>query len=261
MSEADRHRLLDEIALVTASLEDARAEHGRGELDDEGLAAISSRDRARLAALRTEHAAAGDDVQARSATAGPPPSAARPGAADPAAVSTPAARSGVWLWLGLTSLAAVLVVVATALLVSSTTPSSSAQIGARLSQADALAARGKLAEALPVYGAVLRLDPRQPEALAQSGWLTFEAGEAAHSSQLVAKGEAQVSEAVALAPRAFAGHLYLGVIDLTAHNDSARALDQLTLFLKLKPPARWVRRAKPYIDKAAASQRVAPPSA
>ena len=59
-------------------------------------------------------------------------------------------------------------------------------------------------------------------------------------------------EAVALAPKDYAPRLYLGVIELLGNANPKAALRQFTAFGALDPPAKWVTKAQPYIDKAKA---------
>lgn len=67
---------------------------------------------------------------------------------------------------------------------------------------------GHEAEAVGLYDEVLRLDPRQPVALADRGWLERLAGEDARSDKAVAIGDASIARAVALDPSYADAHAY-----------------------------------------------------
>ena len=253
MAEAERRRLRSAIVDLEGSLADAEAEHLSGELDTDSFTAIGQRDRERLAELVAELASLGDED---------PPSLYVP--EHPAEVVSVGpgrarlARVVVWIVLGLVLVglvAGIVVVVAR-----SAAPSRSQQVSALLVRADALEAQGRLSEALPLYGQVLAIEPRQPNALAQSGWITFTAGRQAGSTALMASGENLVRDALGADPTLAAGHLYLGVIDLLGAQDPQAALTQFQAFLDLKPSAYWRRVAAPYITQAADLAGVAVPA-
>ena len=244
MSDLERDRLRDERRLLLASLEDAAAEHAAGELDEASMVELIERDQARLAEV--ERALADFDVEPEDAASTP----VRP------TDDTDHLAGGHRRW-GLLVVGALAIIVALVVILvargGTGSTASPAQISALLAQGDTLAQRGKVAEALAVYSRVLALDPLQPEALSQSGFLTFEAGLSTASPQLTGRGEAQVREAAALAPKDFAPRLYLGVIELLGNADPKTALKEFAAFKALHPPAKWVRRAQPYIDKATAA--------
>ena len=263
MGEGAARRLRDEIAMVEASLADARLEAERGELDDESLSAIEARDRARLAELQAQ---LGATAEPTGQPAGALPDPPRPEEDVSGGTSR---RRRLWVVAagGVVLAAAVLAVVLIAAprgpgqsATGSVTPTQATKIDQLLSQAASLVQSGKVGEALPLYHQVLTIDPNQPEALAQSGWLTFEAGSAASSSALMARGEAEVRAAVSADPGLFAGHLYLGVIELMGEGNPSAALGEFTKFLALKPPAYWVGVAQPYMARAASEAGVAVPT-
>ena len=243
MSGDERRRLLDECRLLEASLADAVDEHAAGELDDMGLEKITARDRRRLAEV--QQALVDLDVVDAELPA------VAPSSTEPHAVARPRRR-----W-GLLVLGALAIFVSIGALVvsqgSQQVPPTKSEVATLLVRADLLAQKGKVSEALALYSQVLAADPTQAEALAQSGFLTFEAGFSASSSQLVARGEAQVRQAAALAPKDYAPRLYLGVIELLANADPAAALKEFSAFTALHPPTKWVKKAQPYIDKAQAA--------
>ena len=246
MSADERRRLLDERRLLEASLDDVTSEHAAGELEDGAFDQLIERDRRRLADVEAALALLDDREDLE-------PKVEVPGADDEHGSRVPRRRRWVLLAVG-----AVAIFLAVGAIVvhrdtrSSTT--STAEVRVLLAQADTDAQKGKVSEALALYSQVLAADPTQPEALAQSGFLTFEAGLSAASPQLTARGEAQVREAVALAPKDYAPRLYLGVIELLGNANPTAALKQFAAFRALDPPAKWVTKAQPYIDKANADR-------
>ena len=253
MTAADRRRLLDQISLIRASLADAQLEHQAGELDDASFAEITERDTTRLAELEADLAELPEEIEDTS------PSPAEPAVAEveDGAVEPPA-RRGRRLWLLIVGLVLIAlgasVLLANVLSRTTAQPTSTqAQVHALLQAADVKVAKGDVAGGLATYRQVLGLDPTQPQALAESGWLTFEAGVAARSATLIARGEAEVKASIQAAPNYYASRLYLGVIELLANQDPAAAMVQFNQFEALSPPARWRTTAQPYIDKAKAA--------
>ncbi|MEI8051103.1 MAG: hypothetical protein WCI12_06680 [Actinomycetes bacterium] len=255
----DPDHLADEAGLLEAALSDAAEEFASGDLDAETFRALTERDTARLDEVRREIAALGAAEVIED------------GDLDVEAIGlNRSRRRRRFLGLGLVAVVAggaimlVATVVAPRLSGQSSSGSISTsrpqQIRSLLDQAATLVERGKVAEALPVYAHVLSLDPKQPEALAQSGWLTFEAGLVAGNSVVMAKGESQIRAVVKSAPNAYAGHLYLGVVELLRHDDATASLAELATFLDLKPPAKWVAQAQPYLEKAASKAGVSVPT-
>lgn len=240
MAEQDRRALLDEQELLNASIVDAREEAAAGELPAEDLARIEERDSARLLEVRSLLEALG-----------PEPT---PTAKVPTTVPKRSSRSTKTKVLGGLS-ALVLISGAIILIVALTSPpapSAAAQQRVQLDRAASLVQTGKITDALRIYGRVLAADSTQPEALAQSGWLTFEAGAQANDAKVMAKGEALIRSALNVAPRFAAARLYLGVIDLVAAKDPNAALEQFQAFVDLQPSSYWLRVAQPYMEQAAA---------
>jgi tetratricopeptide (TPR) repeat protein len=266
MSELTRQRLASERSLLLKSMRDADAEHEAGELGDDAHAAIVERDRARIAAIEATLAA----FEVDAATPSPEPSAAvigepEPGRADRGPDDGPERRR---TWLRRNRLVVGLVAVVVALsgvivvlaVDRSSSPSSATQIATLLNTADNDVQQGKIAEALIAYTKVLSTDPTQPHALAQAGWLSYEAGAESGSTAVMERGEAEVRSSVAADPSLFAGHLYLGAILLLSHDDPTGALSEFKEFLALKPPATWVKKAQPYLAKAASEAGVPVPT-
>ncbi|MHB8263451.1 MAG: cytochrome c-type biogenesis protein CcmH [Acidimicrobiales bacterium] len=133
------------------------------------------------------------------------------------------------------------------------------EIQRRLAQASAAESAGHDVTALSLYHDVLAADPHQPQALAESGWITYETGIYSGQSKLTKAGEAQVKEALAISPGSYAPHLYLGTIYFQRGN-LPQALGQYTEFLKDHPPKAIAGRAAPFLKEAFAKAGKALPA-
>ena len=232
------HHLEGEISLLERSLLDAQQEFDRGELDAQRYIKLRDRDQAMIERLRAQIAESSVSPREESDAVGQDGRVGRSLSKKLAIVLLllVVAISGVVLWF---------------VLGTNTSPNAQRDaIVTMLNQADNQVQHGKPAEALVLYNAVLKLDPTQSQALAQSGWLTFEAGMVANSKPLVAHGDALVSEATIVDPKLYAAHLYRGVIDLVAKHDAKGALVQFAAFRALHPPAKWQSLAQKYIAQA-----------
>jgi tetratricopeptide (TPR) repeat protein len=141
----------------------------------------------------------------------------------------------------------------------SITLSRSQQTGRTLAQAATLESQGNAVEAVKLYQSVLRRDPTQEQALAEVGWLEFEAGAEARDATLLALGERQEQKAEDVDPGAFAPHLYLGSMSL-AQGDAADAVTQYRQFLADGPPRATVASAAVFITRAFSDAHLAPPA-
>jgi tetratricopeptide (TPR) repeat protein len=221
----DAANLGDEIELLARSLEDARAEHARGELDDASLAAIERRDGARLADARASLAALG---------------AATPSAPRPATSAAGPRRRPRWL-LGVA--AGCLVVAVGAVALAAADPfagpapagsTASGKVHGLLLVGEVLVGSDHPLRALTAFDAALRLAPRNPEALVESGWLRYEAlGLGHHRPAEIARGAATLRRAVRLAPHDAAAHLYFGIVLFQHDRDATAARAQLLAALAL----------------------------
>lgn len=213
-------RLRDEIAVLVASIDDARREHAAGDLDDHSLVLVVERDEARLAAARARLARIEEDPAERACG----PVAARSG------------RSGGRRGL-LAVAAACLVLATTAVVLAATDPFASAPRPPRITRpltvsgllfvAELAVEEGAPLRALSAYEAVLRLDPTNDEALVESAWLRYEEGHALHRPGWIRAGAAGLRHAVAVAPRDAAAHLYDGIALFQYDRDPAAARDQI----------------------------------
>ena len=240
---SDASHILDEISLLERSIDDARIEFERGELDERRYAQLLERDQATIARLQ-------DELRNLDS----PPSSERSHESNiDERQPEPVGRS---LSRGFVFSLAVVVVFIGALAIwlslgSSNSPRSQRDaIVSLLNRADGQVQDNKPAEALVLYNQVLKMDPTQSQALAESGWLTFEAGMVAGSKPLIAHGESLVREASSVDPSLYAAHLYLGVIELLANRDAKAAMVQFDIFESLHPPAKWRSLAAPYIAQA-----------
>ena len=215
--------LRDEIRLLTRSIDDAAAELERGELSDGEYQSIVRRDGGRLEAARLQL----DGLASEDAAGTVPAEPAR----EPVE-STGTARRRPW-WLLVIAIVCLAVAVGIPVLASRRgapapiTVTPAARVEVLLLAAEQELAEGQTLRALTAYDAVLRLAPDNAEALAESGWLRYEAALGSNDPVDEARGEAQLRRAIAVAPRQSAGHLYLGIVLLEHDHDPSAALVQL----------------------------------
>jgi tetratricopeptide (TPR) repeat protein len=121
----------------------------------------------------------------------------------------------------------------------------------RITKAQALVSEGKVLDAVKVYDAVLRDDPKNPVALAQRGWLLSRV-----DARLVDEGLAQVDAAIALDPTYADAHFFRGMILLRAKNQPAAAAEAFQHGIDAKPDPDLLsilQQFKAEADQAAAS--------
>jgi hypothetical protein len=116
----------------------------------------------------------------------------------------------------------------------------STRIEIELAEAAVLVHNKDLQQAIGVYGDVLALDPRQPEALADGGWLVRTVGLAGANPQLIASGDAQIAQAVTVAPGYQLARAYDGVVLFVDKHDAAAAVEQFDALAAAKPSASLV---------------------
>jgi len=286
-----RAELDDERSFLLRSLEDLEREHDAGDLSEEDYAVLRDRYTARAAAVLRSLEGDGGVV-----APDPRRAARRPGdratAAGGAAFLSradtgprsdtesgdgadgpgrgPRARRGRGLLVG--GIGVIVVAAALAAVLEATAPrlpgqtasgsvklNAAEQLRRTLAQAEAVEAQGNASEALRLYQLVLATDPTQVEALAESGWLEFQAGVRDKDSTVLSGAQQQEQLAEQVDSSASAPHLYLGSMLLTEGNDAAAA-GQYRLYLEADPPAAQVRAALPFIDRAfqGAGQKVPP---
>ncbi len=232
--DADRWHLNDEREFLRRSLEDAEREHAAGDLSDDDLAVLVRRDQTRL-----------DEVEAALRRLGPA------AATDEATSESPPARTGSpWRLVGIIGCCVLIVVGVVILVVHATqtrlpgqassgsiTQSQAQLIETQLGEAQTFRDANQTLAALELYNKVLSEDPKDPDALANAGWLQWKSGFADHAATVTAKGRQEVAEAVRLAPSNYEARLYLGVIDINQDHDAAAAQTQFARFLADDPPA------------------------
>lgn len=263
--------LEDERDVLLMSLEDLEREHDAGDLPDEDYQLLRDRYTVRAARVlrELENADASGSLAAEAETAGTGDDPGRDR-------SLPGRRApGRWRrrWLvalsivlvGVVALSIVLVVEGTSTRLPGDTATGSISLSRQqslereLAQAQSLEASGDAPEALVVYHEVLQQDPTEEEALAESGWLEFQAGAQAKNSSLLSQGQEDEQKAEQSDPGAFAPHLYLGSM-LLVEDDYAEAVAQYELFLSDGPPSSTVSSAAPFIDRAYEGAGLTPPS-
>ena len=279
---SERWRLEDEREFLVRSLDDAELEHSAGDLSPGDFELLRRRGRARLDEVEASRAARDAALDAGPAP-GPPgagrtvaadggpgvdPSARADGAGEvggaPAAgATTPGHRRRRW-WLvavGAAAMAAGAVLLVVHLnspqlpgqsISGSVDLNASQQIQQELAQAAALAnegTKGSVAQALAIYRQVLAKEPDQPQALAEVGWLEWEAGAVADKPSLVAEGKALVQRSLKVEPDDYAAHFSLGTI-LLKEGDAAGAAAQYRTYLAQGPPAGELAAAAPYLREA-----------
>ncbi len=119
----------------------------------------------------------------------------------------------------------------------SPTLSVAARIRTELAEAAALAENHNVLEAVAVYDQVLALDPHQPEALAEGGWLTRLAGLSTRRAVVVKGGDREIAEAVAVSPGLAVPRAYDGVALFEDERRPAAAVRQFVAMLADHPSA------------------------
>lgn len=255
-SSLDRRQLEDERGLLLRSIEDLDAERDSGDISEADHRALRDQYVARAAAvLRALEGAAPEEPPL-------PGAGRRTTSSEPEEVSpTPVRRwrrRRILLWGAIvTFVAAAVVLVATE--VTSRLPGETASGSIALSntqerqrtlaQAQVLESEGDDAQALTLYHEVLEQDPTQEEALAESGWLEFEAGVLAKNGTLLAEGQAAEQKAQQADPSDYGPHLYLGSM-LLVEQEFQQAAAQFDRFLADDPPVSLEQTAWPYVVRA-----------
>lgn len=254
-----RTELEEERTFLLRSITDLDAERAVGDISEDDHRALRDRYTARAAAVLR----ALEDMDERHGRSGPAPSPSPSPETAPASEpegSAPARRRRrrVLLWgaVGAFAAAAVVLVVAelaTRLPGQTATGSvrldSAQQLERTLAQAQTLETDGKPGQALALYRQILRKDPTQEQALAESGWLEFEAGVTAKDATSLSQGQRDEEAAERADPGAYAPHLYLGSM-LLVEARPADAADEFARFLAAAPPTAVVQRAWPFVVRA-----------
>jgi len=232
-------QLRDEIALREASLADAARELAAGELDQASFDVIVARERAAL-------------DKARAALLDAPVDAA------PVVTRPPRRRKTSRLVVGLVCIA-LAATGFTVLHLSLRQAGNSVTGGVQVNQSQLVsqlliegqadAAANNNVAALAAYQHVLRVAPHNITALTEAGWLEFSAGSASGNVAVVTLAEANLREAVRLAPSQAAPHLYYALVAYVTPNNMATARKQFQLFVAAHPSAVQLAVATPYLRR------------
>jgi len=270
---AERQDLEVERDYLLRSIRDLQSEREAGEIEEADFAALNDSYTARagrvlrrLQSLDGEPAAPGaaapdttdtTDMAVRLDAGADTADLAGPGAERSPLRRRLVRRRGVVVAAGL-----VLLGIGTGLLVYGST--SSRQVGQTASGSVPLAPAQELLAAqraiatgddvtgLELFQAVLHVEPNQPEALAYSGWLLRQAGDAQANTKLVAQGIVAEEAAVAADPQYPDARYFLGVMLLDEAHDPAGAVSEFQAYLALHPPARDVKAVEPVLARAKA---------
>ena len=262
----DRGALEDERAFLLASLRDLDAERTAGDIDPDDYRVLRDRYTRRAAEVLRALAAEAAGTATPPTTVTEPAEAAEPGdatGATPAPAGGGQARArrrrrtlaiaGALAAFGAAAVVAVVASTGSRLPGGAATGSPSLsraqQVQRRLDQASTLEAAGRVSEALALYRQVLAADPTQAQALAESGWLEFQAGIEAKDASVVSKAQQTEEAAVRADPTAYAAHLYLGSMLLT-EGDTQGAVGEYRSYLADHPPASSVAAAASFITRA-----------
>ncbi len=263
--ERDRRwHLEDQREFLVRSLADLEAERSAGDIGPEDYEALLGRDRARLAAVVEELAQLdlAEDAERAVATAAATGGAGAGTTADgESAAAKGRSRRRRPRWLAALAVAA-LAAGTTLLVMRLTSPrlpgqpatgSTPQDITAELNEAATLVERGtssSLSQALALYRNVLASNPNQPQALAETGYLEWEAGFSAGDRAQERQGRSLVERSLAVQPDDYAAHLFLGTMDLEQGHDAAAAVKQYRAFLAEHPPKDRVTAAAKLITQA-----------
>lgn len=254
----ERRRLEVERDFLLRSLEDLESERAAGDLVDADYEALRDVYTARAAVVLRALDVAAPQQRVLADHAGPDPSAALEPVADGPGPGRPRRRRRALLWGALAAFAVAAVVLVVAEVTTrlpgqtssgSITLSRTQQLQRTLAQAETLEGEGKLSQALVLYRQVLQQDPTQEQALAESGWLEYEAGASAKNAALLSRGQGDELAAEHADPSAYAPHLYLGSMQLV-EGQPAAAADEFARFLSSSPPVSVEQTAWPYVVRA-----------
>ena len=248
LAELSDDELAEERDFLLRSLEDLDEELRAGDVDDSDYLALKDGYTARAAAVlrvldaRRTGRALGDvdaqpadalpheldvDAGGAGASAGPatPAKPARPGRARAFVLGAGVAAIAVGAGLLVAHSAGQRLPGAT---VSGSAPNNRAQ--QLLAQAAADVQKADILGAVKSYQQVLSADPRNPEALANEGWLIAITGNSAHDRSLMDRGLASIRQAEQLDPSYASPHFFAGSILLT-EGDAKGAVTEFEEYL------------------------------
>jgi tetratricopeptide (TPR) repeat protein len=221
----ERASLEDEEGFLKSSLEDLDREHSAGEIDSTDYEELRKHYLARAAVVT---AALNDLADKPTPTRRPATSRrwmslGRHRAIIGWAAAVSFAVAGTLLGLALAGVAPF----------ASSTPqlSTAARIQLELGEAAVLANGGHVLQAVAVYDKVLELDPNQPQALADSGWIVRLAGLSSKNSSLVTGGDKEIAAAVKASLGYALARAYDGVALFEDKHSASSAVDQFNALL------------------------------
>ena len=133
------------------------------------------------------------------------------------------------------------------------------KIERQLSQAQVLVREHHGAQALVLYGQVLTEDPKDPVALAEWGWLDWQAATRAKEATVAAEGASALEASVRADPHLYVAQYYLGAV-LLAEGDPTKAVTHFARFLADRPSTPWLDDAAPTVRTAYAAAHVPLPA-
>lgn len=243
----NRDELTEEHSFVRRSIEDLELERSAGEVSDEDYSRLLARYQRRAEEL--EHQLATEALVPP--TGSPPPGESgegtggrRPGRARRALRTRRGRLATGWTAFGCFAAAALVL----SLSLAGVGPFAkrpglpvSERVQIMLAEASVLGSHGKLTQALDTYRRVLALRPRQPEALADGGWLERLVGKAGSEAALVRDGDAEIAAAVRIDPGLAVARAYDGVVLSVDRHEPGRAAREFTQMLEDHPSARLLR--------------------
>lgn len=254
-----RRQLEDERDFLLRSIEDLDSELAVGDITGDDYLALRDSYMARAANVIRALADSPGLHEPHPMAVGAPDDVHR--LVDERMVQSPASatRRRPWLvWVALAMFAAAAVVLVGAALgvrlpgetaTGNVSLSKAQEVQRTVAQAESLEASGQAAQALELYRQVLAQDATQEQALAESGWLEYEAGIQDANGTLLSKGQQDEQTAERSDPGAYAPHLYLGSM-LLVESQAAAAATEFGRFLASSPPAGVVQTAWSFIVKA-----------
>jgi tetratricopeptide (TPR) repeat protein len=248
--EQERWFLNDQREFLLRSIDDAAREHEAGDLATDDYDVPRRRDAARLAEVEAQLAALGPVVPEPVVPQGDHEKA-------------PRSRRARWRLVGIVATSS-LIVIGAGILVNhavnpalpgqpvsgSVTQSKEQQIEAELQEAAILNNNGNAVGALQLYDKILADDPDDPVALAASGWLQWNVGNAGRSATLMRFGRQAEQKAIRLAPTYYAGHLFYGLILFNQDHNATGAIAQFTKLLHESPPKAELTSVAPLVASA-----------
>lgn len=114
-----------------------------------------------------------------------------------------------------------------------------------LAEASVLGSNGKIPQAISTYSKALALEPHQPQALADGGWLLRLAGLSEKKPALVRTGDADIEAAVRFDPGDALARAYDGVLLYTDRHEAGQAVGQFGAMLSDRPSAALLWSVRP----------------